>query len=103
VENSILFHDCTIEPGARVRNTIMDKGVTVGKRAAVGSGNESVVNELQPGYLNFGVTLIGKRTAVPAGVTIGANCLVSGSLDRGLIPKRDIPDGGSFIAGEMRP
>ncbi len=103
VENSILFHDCAVEPGARVRNAIMDKGVVVGKRAAVGFGNGDTPNELQPGYLDFGVTLIGKHTAIPAGVTIGANCLVSGTLDRGLIPKRDLPDGASFVAGETRP
>lgn len=103
VEGSILFNDCVVEPGARVRNAIMDKGVAVGPRAVVGFGNGAVANELQPGYLDFGVTIIGKRTAIPGGVTIGTNCLVSGTLDRGLIPKRNLPDGASFIAEETRP
>jgi glucose-1-phosphate adenylyltransferase len=103
VENSILFHDCRVEPGAVVRNVIMDKGVVVGPRAAIGVGHAAVANDLQPAYLDFGVTLVGKRTVIPAGVTIGGNCLVSGTLDGGLIPKRDLPDGRSFVAGETRP
>jgi glucose-1-phosphate adenylyltransferase len=102
VENSILFNECTIGAGAEVVNAIIDKGSTVGARAKVGFGNAGVANELQPAYLDFGVTLIGKRTVIPAGVRIGTNCLVSGNLDDGLIPKRNLPDGGFFIAGEPR-
>jgi glucose-1-phosphate adenylyltransferase len=103
VENSILFHECTIGAGAEVRNTIIDKRGIVGPRAVVGFGNADVANELQPAYLDFGVTLIGKSTVIPAGVRIGTNCLVSGTLDQGLVPKRNLPDGGYFIAGEARP
>ncbi len=102
VENSILFHDCTIGAGAEVRNAIIDKGSTVGARAKVGFGNALVANELQPAYLDFGITLIGRRTAIPAGIRIGTNCLVSGTLDNGAVPKRNLPDGGYFIAGEER-
>jgi glucose-1-phosphate adenylyltransferase len=103
VENSILFHECTIGAGAEVINTIIDKGCAVGVRAKVGFGDEGVPSELQPAYLDFGLTLIGKRTVIPAGVRIGTNCLVSGALDNGLIPKRNLPDGAYFIAGETRP
>ncbi len=103
VENSILFHDCTIGAGAEVYNAIVDKGCVVGARAKVGLGDAGVANELQPAYLDFGVTLIGKRTIIPAGVRIGTNCLVSGTIDDGIIPKRNLPDGGYFVAGEMRP
>jgi glucose-1-phosphate adenylyltransferase len=103
VENSILFNECTIAAGAEVRNAIIDKGSVVGPRARVGFGDARVANQLQPAYLDFGVTIVGKRTAIPAGVRIGTNCLVGGTLDKGLVPKRDLPDGGYFIAGEMRP
>jgi glucose-1-phosphate adenylyltransferase len=103
VENSILFHECTIGAGAEVVNAIIDKGSTIGSRAKVGFGNAGIANELQPAYLDFGVTLIGKRTVIPAGVRIGTNCLVSGTLNDGLMPKRNLPDGGFFIAGEARP
>jgi len=61
-----------------------------------------VPNRLQPAYLDFGITLIGKKTALPAGIRIGANCLVSGALDNGIIPDRDIEDGGYYVAGDAR-
>jgi glucose-1-phosphate adenylyltransferase len=103
VENSILFHDCTIGAGAEVRNVIMDKGCAVGSRAKIGFGDPGIPNELQPAYLDFGVTLIGKRTAIPGGIRIGTNCLVAGTLDGTPIPRRNVPDGTSSIAGEERP
>lgn len=102
VEGSIVFHDCVIGPGAEIRNAIIDKGVTVGARARIGAGTATVPNRLQPAYLDFGVTLVGKRTIIPAGLRVGSNCLVSGTLENGLIPDRDIEDGGYFVAGDFR-
>jgi glucose-1-phosphate adenylyltransferase len=101
VENSIVFHDCVIQQGAELQRTILDKGVVVGPRASVGFGDPSVPNQLQPAYLNFGVTLVGKRTVIPGGVSIGTNCLVSGTLERGLVPKVDVKDGGFSIEGDL--
>jgi glucose-1-phosphate adenylyltransferase len=103
VHNSIIFHDCVIGPRAEVTNAIIDKSVTIGSRARVGFGDPSVPNRLQPAYLDCGVTLIGKKTVLPPGIRIGTNCLVSGSLDNGLIPDRDLADGEYYVAGETHP
>jgi glucose-1-phosphate adenylyltransferase len=102
VHNSIVFHDCLIGAGAEVHNAIIDKGAVIGPKSSIGVGNPELPNRLQPAYLDFGVTLIGKKTVIPGGIRIGTNCLVSGALDRGLIPARDIEDGGYYIAGEGR-
>lgn len=102
VEGSIVFNDCVIGEGARIRNAIVDKGVAIGRNARVGFGDASVPNRMQPSYLDFGVTLIGKRTGVPAGARIGTNCLVSGSLEGGTIGVREIGDGESYIAGDVK-
>jgi glucose-1-phosphate adenylyltransferase len=102
VERSILFDDCVVGANAEVRGVIMDKGVAVGARARMGTGDASIPNRLQPSYLNAGITLVGKRTVIPPRVRIGTNCLVCGSLDNGIIPDGDIDDGGYYIAGEDR-
>jgi glucose-1-phosphate adenylyltransferase len=102
VESSILFHECTIGSGAEVRNTIIDKAALIGPRARVGFGDPATPNTLHPEYLDFGITIIGKRTVVPGGIHIGTNCLVSGTLDRGLIPRREMGDGESNIATDVR-
>ena len=98
VENSIIFHDCVIESGARIRNTIIDKTVTVGRNASIGFGDPRTPNKLQPLYLDFGISLIGSKTHIPAGTSIGANCLVCGSAADGSMERRDVADGESCIA-----
>jgi len=102
VERSILFDDCVVGANADVRGVIMDKGVVVGARARIGTGDPSVPNKLQPSYLDCGITLVGKRTVIPPRVRIGTNCLVSGSLENGVVPDADIEDGGHYVAGEDR-
>lgn len=102
VEGSIVFHDCVIGEGAEIRNAILDKGVVIGPGAKIGFGDSLVPNKLQPGLLDFGITLIGKKTVIPGGIRIGTNCLVSGTLDRALVPRRDMGDGESYIAADAR-
>ncbi|MDD3641910.1 MAG: glucose-1-phosphate adenylyltransferase [Candidatus Krumholzibacteria bacterium] len=98
VDQCVLLHDCVIGKGARLRRCILDKGVRVGAGTVIGEGDAGVVNRMQPGYLDFGITLIGRDTRIPAGIAIGTNSLVAGSRGTGRIPKRDIPDGGAHIA-----
>lgn len=98
VENSIIFHDCVIESGTRIRNTIIDKTVTVGRNASIGFGDHRIPNKLQPSHLDFGISLVGTKTHVPAGARIGTNCLVCGSPADGSMERRDVADGESCIA-----
>jgi len=92
VEDSVILQDCVIGKGARVRKVILDMGVHVGRNVALGGGNARTTNDIQPEFLDFGVTLVGKGSRIPGGIRIGANCLVSGRLRR-----TDIPDGSSCI------
>jgi len=77
VRDSIIFHDCIVEAGARIDLSILDKRVTVGREAVVGSGTkQDNVNRLFPKHLYTGITLIGKEAAVPPKTVIGRNCIV---------------------------
>ncbi len=102
IENSIIFHDCVVKRGALVKNSILDKMTVIGRNASIGVGNASVPNKLQPGYLDFGLTVIGRKTSVPSSTRIGTNCLVCGSQDDGMIPRGDIEDGDCSIADDVR-
>jgi glucose-1-phosphate adenylyltransferase len=95
VEDSVILQDCVIGRGARVIRSILDKEVRVGSKAVVGLGNARTANDIQPEYLDFGITLAGKGTRIPSGIRIGTNCLISGR-----IPRKDIPDGGSSVSSE---
>jgi glucose-1-phosphate adenylyltransferase len=89
-----------ISRGARIRRSIIDEGSVVGANARVGGGDASVANRLQPTMLDFGITLVGRKTRIPDGMRVGTNCMVSGSRKTGRVPRRDIEDGGYYIARE---
>jgi glucose-1-phosphate adenylyltransferase len=77
VRDSIILFDSVIRPGAVVDRSILDKEVAVGPGAIIGEGTEfDVVNRREPGRLNTGITVVGKRAVVPRGVRIGRNVLV---------------------------
>ncbi|MCK4538448.1 MAG: glucose-1-phosphate adenylyltransferase subunit GlgD [Candidatus Krumholzibacteria bacterium] len=98
VKDAIILHGCTIRRGAKVTKAVIDKRAVVGRGCVIGEGDIRVANVLQPGYLDFGLTLVGKKTVIPAGIRVGTNCLVSGSPENGKIPRNDIADGQSFLS-----
>jgi glucose-1-phosphate adenylyltransferase len=71
VRESIILTDAYIEAGAVVERCILDKIVVVGHNARVGLYQD--VGEL-------GITCVGKNTHIPAGYTIGQNCILGTDL-----------------------
>jgi glucose-1-phosphate adenylyltransferase len=76
VKDSIVMHDSVVRKGARVEKSIIDKEVVVGEDAVVGVGNPGTVNGRFPDHLYSGLTLAGKRAAIPARARIGTNCII---------------------------
>ena len=77
VRDSIVLFDSVIRPNAVVDRAILDKEVAVGPGAIVGEGTDyDVVNRREPGRLNTGITVVGKRAVIPRGVRIGRNVLI---------------------------
>ena len=77
VRDSIILFDSVIRTGAVVDRAILDKEVAVGPGAIVGEGTDfDVINRREPGRLNTGITVVGKRAVIPRGVRIGRNVLI---------------------------
>ncbi len=96
VRDSIVMFDCTIRSGAVVDRAILDKEVVVGPGAIVGDGpDDDTPNEQEPGRLNTGITVVGKRTVIPRGVRIGRNVRVAGDVRTSDFVKRVIRSGSS--------
>jgi glucose-1-phosphate adenylyltransferase len=90
--------DATIGPGAVVDRCIVDKEVTVDQGALVGFGDATVVNRLEPNRLTTGITIVGKRAHIPAGMRIGRNCMIDAGVrvpDYG--GATEISSGGSVV------
>lgn len=80
VRDSIVMTDCVIQSGAAVVRSILDKLVTVAPGCVVGNESDQTVNEMFPDSINSGLTLVGKNTALPAGLRIGSNCVIGPDL-----------------------
>ena len=78
VKDSILFADCVVGKNSTVDLAIFDKRVQVEGGAQVGVGtNHTLPNIENPKHLYTGISLVGKGAVVPAGTTIGRNCIIN--------------------------
>ncbi len=93
VSDSIILDDSIIEAGAVVNRTILDKSVIVGEKARLGWGDDNTPNNASPGILNTGITLVGKRAVVPAGMTVGRNVIIRPRTPAENYPAEQTPSG----------
>jgi glucose-1-phosphate adenylyltransferase len=101
VRDSIVLFDTVIRAGAIVDRAIIDKEVSIGPNAVVGEGPDmDTPNRQEPGRLNSGLSVIGKRAIIPRGVRIGRNCKVAEGVRAADFGSRVLRSGGSV---EPRP
>jgi ADP-glucose pyrophosphorylase len=88
--------DSVIRSGAVVDRSILDKEVVVGPGAIVGDGPDyDTPNKQEPGRLNTGITVVGKRTIIPRGARIGRNVKIAGDVKSTDFPTRVVKSGAS--------
>jgi glucose-1-phosphate adenylyltransferase len=96
VRDSIVLFDSVVRPGAVVDRAILDKEVAVGPGAIVGEGTDyDEVNRREPGRLNTGITVVGKRAVIPRGVRIGRNVLIGEGVRATDFPSRVVRSGST--------
>jgi glucose-1-phosphate adenylyltransferase len=76
VRDSIVMFDSIVGAGASVDRAILDKDCVVGEGSRIGDGDDLRPNRGEPERLFAGITLVGKRAHIPAGVVIGRNCRI---------------------------
>jgi glucose-1-phosphate adenylyltransferase len=104
VRDSIVMFDTTIRTGAVVDRAILDKEVVIGPGCIVGDGPDlDTPNRLEPGRLNTGITVIGKRTVVPRGTRLGRNVKVGYEVKTSDFRQRVIKTGGTIEPSERGP
>ena len=102
VRDSIVCHDAVVRAGAVVDRAILDKDVEVGQGATVGTGDESVVNRKRPDIVNCGISIVGKRAVVPAGMKIGRNVIIGPGVE-GELAGLDAVESGETVLPEQMP
>jgi glucose-1-phosphate adenylyltransferase len=95
VSNSIIMNDTVIRAGAQVDKCVLDKEVEVGAGAQVGAGDDMTPNQLEPGNLDTGITIVGKRAHIPEKAVIGRNCRIDPSTTAKDYAELQVPSGGT--------
>ncbi|MCS7206740.1 MAG: glucose-1-phosphate adenylyltransferase [Dehalococcoidia bacterium] len=98
VEDSILFDDVVVRKGAHLRYAIVDKEVVVGEGATIGCTDDNSPNRDEPDILSSGITLVGKRAAIPPYTHIGRNCKVMPGVTATAFPSDGFVSSGTTIA-----
>jgi len=98
VRDSIVMFDTVIGAGASVDRAILDKDCVVGDHARVGDGDDLRPNRQEPERLFAGITLVGKRARIPAGMVIGRNCRVDPGVDEADFGRRRNIRSGETVA-----
>ncbi len=97
VRDSVILFDTVIRAGAVVDRAILDKNVSVGPNAVIGTGSDfTIPNRQEPTRLNTGITIIGKHSIIPAGARLGRNVRIAEYVRASdFAGVRSVPSGGS--------
>ena len=93
--DSVIMNDTVIRSGAKVTRCVLDKQIEVGPNAQLGAGEDNTPNKLEPGNLNTGITIAGKRACIPADAVIGRNCRIDPSTSLDDYESLKVPSGGT--------
>ncbi|MEX0709943.1 MAG: glucose-1-phosphate adenylyltransferase [Chloroflexota bacterium] len=98
VRDSIVMFDTQIGEGAVVDRSIIDKDCVIGRRALIGYGDEMRPNRDEPERLFAGITLVGKRARIPAGMRVGRNCRIDPAVVEADFGRRRTIRSGETVA-----
>jgi glucose-1-phosphate adenylyltransferase len=100
VIDSIVFDDTIIAKDAVIHRSIIDKECYIAQGCCVGYGDDYTPNTDEPGYLNCGITVVGKGTRLPPGLKVGRNCKINSAVQERDFSTLFIPSGSSVAGGE---
>ncbi|MEA4815351.1 MAG: glucose-1-phosphate adenylyltransferase [Lachnospiraceae bacterium] len=101
VRDSIIMKDTFIGEGSYIERCIIDEESVVENGVKIGIG-ENVPNFDKPHIYNTGITVVGEKTYIPSGVTIGKNCVLYGKTKKEDYGDGILLSGGSIICEEAR-
>ncbi len=94
IKDSIVMDNTEIGRNSIIDRCILDKEVIIGSNSHIGYGDDYRINRVNSSILNTGLTIVGKRSVVPADYKIGRNCII---YDNSLVS--DLPQ-SEIVSGE---
>ena len=77
VRDSVILDNAIIRRGAIIQDCLIGAGAKIGANIRIGASSDEAPEEQN---INAGITVIGKLASVPAGITIGRNCIIEDSV-----------------------
>ena len=96
VRDSIIMSDTIIGKNSVIERCIIDEKSVIGENVKIGIG-DNVPNEEKPSIYDTGITVIGENSKVPAGVTIGKNCVIYGETTAEDYPNNTLSSGKTIM------
>jgi glucose-1-phosphate adenylyltransferase len=93
VRDSIVMQDTRIERGAELDRAIIDKEVSIGAGARLGTGEDRTPNRACPEHLSSGLLVVGKGAQLPEGLAVGRNARIGAFVSAAAFTA-DVPSGG---------
>jgi glucose-1-phosphate adenylyltransferase len=93
VRDSVVMNDTVISSNAKIERAIIDKEVWIGEGAEIGYGVDNVPNRRHPERLNTGLTVVGKRARIPAGIRMGHNVIINPDVSEAHFQSDFLPSG----------
>ena len=93
VKDSIIMDGTYVGRNSIIDHAILDKNVTIEPDCHIGFGDDYRANRLNPSILSSGLTIVGKRTVIPAGYKIGRNCIIFSNVVEGNLPPSEVKSG----------
>ncbi|MBN9392526.1 MAG: glucose-1-phosphate adenylyltransferase [Chloroflexi bacterium] len=94
VKDSIIMFDTVVGKNSVIDHMVIDKEVIIGPDSQLGVGDDfDTPNKLEPGRLNTGLSIIGKRAHLPAGLKVGRNVKIGTDLRPTDFPGLEIATG----------
>ncbi len=102
VQDSIVMRGSQIGPGTVLDKAIVAEYSIIGSNCTIGEG-EFAPSRLDEKVYNSDLAIIGEKSLVPDGITVGRNTAVLGETEAGDYPEGKLAGGGYIIkAGEAR-
>lgn len=98
VQDSIIMVDTIIGKNSVVDKAILDKGIVVGPNAVIGQTAGAAPDQAGSKQALSGLTIIGKRAELPAGVKIGPGCQISPGVRPSDFASLEVASGKSVVA-----
>jgi glucose-1-phosphate adenylyltransferase len=102
VKDSVIMSDSVVGRDSVIDRSILDKEVIVEAGCHIGFGDDLRANRKDSKLLNTGITIICKRAKIDAGVKIGRNCVICGSISEEDFPEREIQSGETIVPKRRR-